>query len=69
MSEEKDIRKFAEKYKLSFPVGKDNGVAESLDASTIPETIFINRDGEILSRHKGTIYFDELKSGIEEIIK
>jgi hypothetical protein len=69
MSEEKDIREFAEKYQLAFPVGKNSGIAEALGAKTIPETIFINREGDILKRHLGTIYFDGLKAGIEELIK
>ena len=68
MSEEQDIRKFAEKYQLSFPVGKDNGIAKALGAKAIPETIFINQKGEILKRYTGTIHFDELKTSIEEII-
>lgn len=69
MSEEKDIRKFAEEYQLAYPVGKDNGIAETLGAKAIPETIFINKKGEILKRYTGTIHFDELKRGLEEIIK
>ncbi len=69
MSEEKDIRKFAEKYQITFPVGKDNGIAETLGAKAIPETIFINKEGEILKRHIGIIHLDELKAGIDKIIK
>ena len=67
MSEEKDIREFAEKYQLSFPVGKDSGITLALGAKTIPETIFINKEGDILQRHTGTIHFDGLKASIEEI--
>ena len=69
MSEEEDIRNFAEKYQLAYPVGKDNGIAEALGAKAIPETIFINKEGDILKRHIGIIHFDELKAGIEKIIK
>ena len=69
MSEEKDIRNFAEKYQIAFPVGKDNGIAKTLGAKAIPETIFINKEGEILQRHIGIIHFDELKAGIDKIIK
>lgn len=68
MSEEKDIREFSEKYQLSFPVGKDSGIAEALGARAIPETIFIDQNGRILRRHTGTIFFDELKVGIDELI-
>jgi len=43
-SKEKDIRKFAKKYQLTYPVGKENGIAEALGANGIPETFFITKD-------------------------
>lgn len=69
ISKEKDIRKFAEKYQLTFPVGRDNGIAEVLGTKAIPTTFFINREGSIVKRYIGPIDFDTLKDGIMKIIK
>lgn len=59
---------FAEKYQLTFPVGKDIGVGKAMGAKTIPETVFIGKNGDIIDRYMGTIHFDELKAGIERIL-
>ena len=69
MSKEKDIRKFAKKYKLTYPVGMESGIAEALGAKGIPETIFITKDGRIKKRNTDTIHYQELVTGIEEILK
>ncbi len=69
MSGDSDIRKFLETYKITFPVGKDNGLARSLGARGLPVTVFIARDGRIVSRHIGAITREELASNIEAILK
>ena len=69
MNEEKDIKKFAKKYRLTFPVGKETGIAKALGAGGIPETIFINKEGKIIKRHTDTIDFKQLKKGIEALIR
>ncbi len=67
-SKEKDIREFVETFNLTLPVGKDTGIAEALDVKAIPETVFIDRDGQIIERHRDTITYDELVTGIEKLL-
>ena len=69
MSKEKQVKKFAEKYQLTFPVGLENGIAESLGAKGMPETIFINRNGLITKRYVRKVKYKNLKTGIEQILK
>lgn len=68
-SKEKDIRKFAKKYQLTYPVGIENGIAQVLGAKGIPETFFITRDGRIAKQHTDPINYKVLSEGIEEILK
>jgi cytochrome c biogenesis protein CcmG/thiol:disulfide interchange protein DsbE len=68
-SKEKDIIKFAKKYQLTYPVGKENGIAEILGAKGIPETFFITRDGRIAKQHTDPINYKVLSESIEEILK
>ncbi len=69
MSKEKEIRKFIDKYHITYPVGHEKGIAKALGAAGIPETIFINKEGTIIKRHTDTIHFDELKQSIEVMLK
>jgi cytochrome c biogenesis protein CcmG/thiol:disulfide interchange protein DsbE len=59
-SKENDIRKFARKYQLTYPVGMENGIAEALGAKGIPETFFITRDGRIAKQHTASINYKVL---------
>jgi len=68
MSEEKEIKEFAAAYHLTFPVGKENGIAARLKAKGMPETVFIGRDGRIAKRHSGSINDEDLQSGIMELL-
>lgn len=67
-SKDKEIREFAETYHQTFPVGKNNGVAKALDIKVIPVTLFIDRDGRIIKRHRDIINYEELSAGIEELL-
>ncbi len=67
-SKDKDIRKFADTFNLTSPVGKDTGIAEALDVKVIPETVFIDRGGQIIERHRDIITYDELVAGIEKLL-
>jgi hypothetical protein len=69
MSTKKEIKEFAEKFHVTFPVGQENGIAEALGAEGIPETIFIAEDGRIVKRITDTIHYSELESGIREILE
>jgi len=68
-SKSEDIKKFAEKFHLTFPVGEDNGMVEKFKVTGISATIFIGRDGEIKRRINGTINYKTLHSGIEELLQ
>ena len=67
-SKDKEIREFAETFHQTFPVGKDSGVAKALDIKGIPVTLFIDRDGRIVKRHRDIINYEELSIGIEELL-
>jgi hypothetical protein len=68
-SSDDQIRKFAETYRITFPVGRDNGLARLLGARGIPVTVFLDRHGRIVKRHIGSITFTELSSTIGEIVR
>lgn len=68
MSEEKEIKEFAEAYHLTFPVGKESGIADQLKVKGMPETIFIGRDGQIAKRHSGSINDEDLQAGVKELL-
>ena len=67
-SNDKEIRDFAETFHQTFPVGKDTGVAEALDVKAIPVTLFIDKDGRIIKRHRNVIDYEELATGIEKLL-
>lgn len=58
-----------ETYKITFPVGRENGIAEKLGVRGIPVTVFLDRNGKIAKRHIGVINYAELSSNIEAILK
>lgn len=68
-SDEGEIKSFASKYGLSYPVGKDNGTAKALGVEGLPETIFITKDGTIAQRHLDEIDYKELVNNIESIFE
>ncbi len=68
-SGESGIREFVAAYHITFPVGKDNGLAEKLNAFGIPLTIFVSRNGMVVKRYIGAIDYRELTSGIDAAFK
>jgi thiol-disulfide isomerase/thioredoxin len=68
-SSDKSILRFAEKYRLTFPVGKGDGISGQFGRKPFPATMFVSRDGTILGKHFGEVGYDELVAGIEEILK
>ena len=68
-SSDDDIRKFAEAYKLTFPVGRENGIAGPLDVLSIPTIVFVGKDGRIVKRHRGQITFVEIEENVKAILK
>jgi hypothetical protein len=69
MSKHHEIRKFVETYGITYPVGKENGIARILDVPAMPATVFINRDGKIIRKHLDEINYDGIISGIEAILR
>ncbi len=69
MGGDDDIKKFAETYKITFPVGRDNGLARDLGVRGIPVTVFIDKKGRIVKRHIGIIDYRELSSNIGKLLK
>ena len=68
-SKSKDIKEFAETFHLTFPVGEDNGMAETFKITGISATVFIGKDGEIKKRVKGSIDYKVLHAGIEQLLQ
>lgn len=68
-SQEKEISRFAETYRITFPVGKENGIAEKLGVTAVPTTVFIGKDGSVVKKHVGQIDYAGIVSGINEILK
>jgi hypothetical protein len=58
-----------ETYKITFPVGRENGIAEKLGVKGIPVTVFLDKNGRVAKRHIGVINHVELSSNIEAILK
>jgi hypothetical protein len=56
-------------YNITYPVGKEDGIAGRLGVKVLPETVFIAEDGIIVKRHRDTIDYKGLVSGIEAILK
>jgi hypothetical protein len=68
-SKDDEIKKFVETYKMTFPVGREDGIAGMLSVRGMPATVFVARDGRIIKRHIGVITYDELTSNIEAMLK
>ncbi len=69
MSNDEDIKKFVETYKITFPVGKDKELAKKFGVMGLPTTVFIDKKGRIVKKHAGIITSEELKADIEAILK
>jgi len=67
-SNDKEIRDFAETFHQTFPGGKDTGIAQALEVKAIPVTLFIDRSGRIIKRHRNVIDYEELATGIEKLL-
>lgn len=68
-SQEREISKFVETYNITYPVGKENGIAEKLGITVVPTTVFIAKDGSVVKRHVGQIDYAGIVSGIKAILK
>ena len=69
MSGNADIRKFAETYRFTFPVGKDNGMSRTLGVMGIPTTVFISKDRRIVKRVVGDISYSEISDNLKALLR
>ena len=68
MSKEKEIRKYAKNFNLTYPVGKEAGIADALGAKGIPNTFFLDTEMNIVAKHLSTISYQDLENGIQKIL-
>jgi thiol-disulfide isomerase/thioredoxin len=67
-STDNDIKDFVQTYKLTFPVGKDNGLANAFGVRVVPQTFFFSRDGKLVKKIIGEAGYKELCTYIETIL-
>jgi len=69
-STKEDVADFAGGFQLTFPVGKENGIAKAVGAKGLSDiVVFISRDGELIKVVGGPISYAALSAGIEEILE
>lgn len=67
-SREEEIREFIEDYRLTFPVGSDNGIVEAFGVRAIPQTFFFSKDGKCIKRIIGTASYKEISRYVEQLL-
>lgn len=67
--EEQSARDFVDKYKLTFPVGHDNGKIGQLYGAKMTTMIFINQAGNLVERYLGELTEKEFRQRIEDLLK
>jgi cytochrome c biogenesis protein CcmG/thiol:disulfide interchange protein DsbE len=62
---------FLEKYKITYPAGPDeNGkVSIAYGVTGVPETVFIGRDGRVVSKTPGGVSAEQLDAGVQQLLK
>lgn len=63
------IRRFIDTYHISFPVGRDNGIAKKLKVWAVPTTTFIAKGGKIIKKHFGATDYSRIILGVEELLR
>lgn len=67
-SKDEDIKDFLLTYKITYPVARDNGIAEALGVRVIPQTLFFATGGKFVKKIIGPASQKELTENIEKII-
>jgi len=62
---------FLEKYKITYPAGPDENGKTSIayGVTGVPETVFIGRDGRVVSKTPGGVSAEQLDAGIQQLLK
>jgi cytochrome c biogenesis protein CcmG/thiol:disulfide interchange protein DsbE len=66
-----DARKFARKYKLSYPLVHDNHNVTSpkYGLTGLPETFFIDRNGRLVVHVAGQVEAADIRDGVERALR
>ena len=66
-----DARKFARKFKLTYPLVHDNHNVTSpkYGISLLPETFFIDRSGKVIVHVPGQVKPSEIQDGVEQALR
>jgi cytochrome c biogenesis protein CcmG/thiol:disulfide interchange protein DsbE len=62
---------FLDKYKITYPAGpdKDGQISIAYGVTGVPETVFIGRDGRVVSKTPGGLDDKQLDAGIQQLLK
>jgi cytochrome c biogenesis protein CcmG, thiol:disulfide interchange protein DsbE len=62
---------FLEKYKITYLAGPDSDGKTSIayGVTGVPETVFIGRDGRVVSKTPGGVSAEQLDAGIQQLLK
>jgi cytochrome c biogenesis protein CcmG/thiol:disulfide interchange protein DsbE len=62
---------FLEKYKITYLAGPDNDGKTSIayGVTGVPETVFIGRDGRVVSKTPGGVSAEQLDAGIQQLLQ
>src|SRR5262245_18876507 len=62
---------FLEKYKITYLAGPDSDGKTSIayGVTGVPETVFIGRDGRVVSKTPGGVSAEQLDAGVQKILK
>jgi cytochrome c biogenesis protein CcmG/thiol:disulfide interchange protein DsbE len=66
-----DARKFARKYRLSYPLVHDNHnvTTPKYGLTGLPETFFIDRDGKLVQHVPGQVEAADIRAGVERALR
>ena len=66
-----DARKFARKFKLTYPLVHDNHniTSPKYGLTGLPETFFIDRSGTVVEHVPGEVKAPDIQSGVERALR
>lgn len=67
---ESDAKRFVEKYHLPYPVGRDGSgtIDGAYGVDATPVTLFIAKDGKVLSRREGETTEEQFVQQIDKLL-
>jgi len=65
-----DAKEFIQKYGVTYPNGPDKSdIALDFGMLALPETFFIDKEGQIVGKFAGAITAEQLRTFVEELLK